>query len=103
MSFYNIYIIKQPLLNENLVREIQTVYEFHIKSSIKPNNAYEPENMQIFYLDLKNMPHGEIGEGKSPRSKADCVIKTSEQDLNELIADELKLKAIYRMFSSLKN
>ena len=76
-----------PHLNENLVKEIQTVYEFHIRmKQIKENaNTNQEDNKQIFFLDLKNVPKGQAGIGFSLYSKADCIIKLSEEDLFDLL------------------
>lgn len=79
----------QPLLNENLVKDINLVYEFHIKST-KNQNAYEQDKYDIYYLDLKNVPNGQVGIGSSLYSKADCIIRTTDKDLNDLIQDKLK-------------
>jgi putative sterol carrier protein len=79
----------QPLLNENLVKEINLVYEFHIKST-QNQNAYEQDKYDVYYLDLKNVPNGQIGIGNSLFSKADCIIRTTDKDLNDLIQDKLK-------------
>ena len=81
-----------PHLNENLVKEIQTVYEFHIRmKQIKENaNTDQEDNKQIFFLDLKNVPKGQAGIGFSLYSKADCIIKLSEEDLFDLLTDNLK-------------
>jgi putative sterol carrier protein len=77
----------QPLLNESLVKDINLVYEFHIKSTSKN----EQNQYQVYYLDLKNVPTGSLGVGSSPfASKADCIIKTTDKDLSELIQDKLK-------------
>lgn len=74
----------EPHLNEQLVNEIQTVYEFHIKTD--SGN----ENLEIFHLDLKSSPKGIIGIGPAIFSKTDCVIKLSEEDLTDLLNDKLK-------------
>ena len=79
----------QPLITENLIREIQTVYEFHIKSQ-KNQNKYEEEKFEIFFLDLKTLPSGNMGVGPCLLSKVDCVIKLSDEDLNDLLTDNLK-------------
>lgn len=71
----------EPLINEKVVKEIDTVYEFHIKMH---------DQCEIFHLDLKNVPKGLIGRGPSLFSKADCVIKLSAEDLKELLTDNLK-------------
>lgn len=84
MSPYNILKLLEPLINESHVKEIQTVYEFHIQSKNDENNV------EIFYLDLKNMTKGKIGPGTSPFSKTDCVIRMTDEDLNELLSDNLK-------------
>lgn len=75
-----------PHLNENLVREIQTVYEFHIK--VKKNELNQ--ETKVFFLDLKNVPKGQAGSGSSLFSKADCIISLSEEDLIDLLTDNLK-------------
>lgn len=75
-----------PHINENLVKEIQTVYEFHIKMK----KDAKAEDCQVFFLDLKNVPKGQAGPGRSMFSKADCTIKLSEEDLIELLSDNLK-------------
>lgn len=83
-----------PHLNEHLVKEIQTVYEFHIKMKKKEGNNstgnYPQEDNQIFFLDLKNVSKGQAGTGNSIFSKADCIIKLSEEDLFDLLSDNLK-------------
>lgn len=84
MSPYKILKLMEPLLNENLVQEIQAVYEFHIQSTSNP------DSIEIFHLDLKTMKKGKIGPGTSPFSKTDCVIRLSDEDLNELLTDNLK-------------
>jgi putative sterol carrier protein len=88
---YKLLKLLEPLLNESVVNEIQTVYEFHIKmDSQNPNRNYQQSQIEIFYLDLKNAPKGMIGQGPSPFSKADCIIKLNDEDLNELLLDKLK-------------
>ena len=78
----------QPLLNESLIREIQTVYEFHIKH--KGANQYEEDKYEVFFLDLKSLPSGNMGIGACLFAKVDCVIKLSEEDLKDLLTDNLK-------------
>jgi hypothetical protein len=75
----------QPLINESLIREIQTVYEFHIKTK---NN--QEDKFDIFFLDLKTLPNGNMGVGPCLFSKVDCVIKLSDEDLGDLLTDNLK-------------
>lgn len=82
MSPFKILKMLEPLINESMVKEIQTVYEFHINSKSK--------EVEVFYLDLKNMQKGKIGPGHAPFSKTDCVIRISDDDLNELLMDKLK-------------
>lgn len=84
MSPYKILKLLEPLINENLVKEIQTVYEFHILSTNGDNSV------EVFYLDLKNNQKGMIGRGNAPFSKTDCVVRLSDEDLNELLTDNLK-------------
>lgn len=84
MTPYTILKLLEPLLNESMVKEIQTVYEFHIQSTTDANL------IEIFHLDLKSMSKGIIGKGYPPFSKTDCVIKLNDEDLNELLADNLK-------------
>ena len=78
----------QPLLTEHLIREIQTVYEFHIRT--KGANQYEADKFEVFYLDLKSMPAGSMGVGSCLTAKVDCIIKLSDEDLKELLTDKLK-------------
>jgi putative sterol carrier protein len=72
----------EPLINEKVVKEINTVYEFHIRKN--------DQSVEVYHLDLKNVPRGKIGHGPSLFSKADCVIKLSDEDLKELLTDNLK-------------
>lgn len=71
----------EPLINEKLVLEINTSYEFHIKIG---------DDVQVYHLDLKCPPRGSIGRGPSLFSKCDCVIKLNDHDLKELLMDNLK-------------
>jgi putative sterol carrier protein len=87
MTPFKILKLLEPLIKENMVNEIKTVYEFHIKTKNKQDGH---ETIEIFYLDLKNLPKGQIGHGNSPLSKVDCIIKLSEDDLHELLTDKLK-------------
>ena len=81
----------EPLLNENLVNEIQTVYEFHIRmESLNNDKNYQESRVDVFHMDLKNVPKGKIGRGSSLFGKADCVIKLNDADLAELLIDKLK-------------
>ena len=41
-------------------------------------------------MDLKNVSKGKAGTGNSIFSKADCIIKLSEEDLFDLLSDNLK-------------
>ena len=82
-SPFNILKLLEPHINESLVKEIQTVYEFHITSN-------ESEKVDVFFLDLKHLPKGQMGIGPSMFSKVDCVIKLSGDDLKELLTDRLK-------------
>ena len=84
MSPFKVLKMLEPLINESMVKEIQTVYEFHISSTS------ERGLVEIFFLDLKNLQKGRIGQGHSPFSRTDCVIRISEEDLNELLTDNLK-------------
>jgi erythrocyte band 7 integral membrane protein len=86
---FKLLTLLKPLLNESLIREIQTVYEFHIKAE-KHANKYEEVQNDIFYLDLKTLPNGNIGIGPCLFSKVDCVIKLNDEDLNDLLTDKLK-------------
>lgn len=52
MSPFKILKMLEPLINESMVKEIQTVYEFHINSKSK--------EVEVFYLDLKNMQKGKF-------------------------------------------
>lgn len=79
----------QPLINENLIREIQTVYEFHIRAKQGAKSSLE-EKLDIFFLDLKTLPSGSMGVGPCLFSKVDCIIKLSEEDLSDLLTDNLK-------------
>lgn len=81
----------EPLLTENLVNEIQTVYEFHIRmDSLNTNKVYDQSQVEMFHLDLKSPPKGRIGRGMSLFQRADCIIKMNDQDLVELLTDKLK-------------
>ncbi len=84
---YRLLKMMEPLINENLVKEIQTVYEFHLR--IK-KNLNEEEKIEIFHLDLKNSAKGQLGLGPCMFSKADCIIKLSDEDLSDLLTDKLK-------------
>lgn len=84
MSPFKILKMMEPLINESMVKEIQTVYEFHISSTSERGVD------EVFYLDLKNLQKGKIGQGNAPFSKTDCVIRISDEDLNELLTDNLK-------------
>lgn len=88
VSPYKVLKLLEPLINESLVKEIQTVYEFHIKS--KSTSQYEHDKCEIFHLDLKYAPKGKLGTGPYMFAKVDCIIKLSDQDLNELLTDNLK-------------
>lgn len=74
----------EPLLNEKVVQEINTTYEFHIKIDS------EPSSVEIYHLDLKTPPRGSIGKGPSIFSRTDCAIKLSDRDLADLLTDRLK-------------
>jgi hypothetical protein len=89
MSPMKLFKLLEPLINENLVKEIQTVYEFHIKI-VNSSDRYSEERVETFHLDLKNSPKGLIGRGASLFSKPDCTIKLNDQDLKELLSDNLK-------------
>lgn len=86
---YKLLTLLKPLLNESLIKEVQTVYEFHITAE-KSANKYEAIKSDIFYLDLKTLPNGNIGIGPCLSSKVDCVIKLNDEDLNDLLTDKLK-------------
>lgn len=89
---HKLIALLQPQLNETLVKEINTVYEFHIKTTgnNKSQFEFEADTWDVYYLDLKNVPKGQVGVGASVLSKADCVIKTTDKDLHELITDKMK-------------
>ena len=89
-SAFKLIKMIQPLLNEQLVSDVQTVYEFHIRCDSAPGGGGGSAHYESYYLDLKNVPCGQVGKGHSLFSKADCVIRTSERDLNELLTDQLK-------------
>lgn len=90
----------EPLINEKLVLEIGTTYEFHINVESNGSNGSAPctsysastasPSIEIYHLDLKTPPRGSIGKGPSLFSKADCVIKLSDRDLSDLLMDNLK-------------
>lgn len=52
MTPYTILKLLEPLLSESMVKEIQTVYEFHIQSTT------DKDLIEIFHLDLKSMNKG---------------------------------------------
>lgn len=52
MSPFQILKLLEPIMTENLVKEIQCVYEFHISSTTTKGSV------EIFYLDLKNLNKG---------------------------------------------
>ncbi|CAF0721745.1 unnamed protein product [Brachionus calyciflorus] len=76
----------QPLLTETLIKEINVVYEFHIKII----NKSKDEKIEIFHLDMKNNVKNRVGLGQSLFSKSDCIIKMSDEDLKDLLNDKLK-------------
>ncbi len=84
MSPFKILKMLEPLMDESMVQDTQTVYEFHISSTT------EIGKIEVFYLDLKNMKRGKVGQGNAPFSKCDCAIRINDQDLNELLTDNLK-------------
>jgi hypothetical protein len=83
----------QPFITEQDVRDINTVYEFHIK--VVRNGDRNEEEIKIYHLDLKNFPKGLIGPGVSQHCRADCVIKMNHSDLDELLTDKLKPFSAY--------
>ena len=85
ISPFKILKLLEPFINENVVREIQKIYEFHLR--IK---QLEDFKFEIFYLDLKSLPNGQLGMGRCPIDKVDCIIKMNEEDLNDLLTDKLK-------------
>ena len=90
-SPYKILKLVEPLLNESLVNDIQTVYEFQIRlDSLNHDKNYQESKCEVFHLDLKNAPKGMIGRGPYLFSKADCIIRLNDQDLAELMTDKLK-------------
>ena len=94
LSPFQLLKLFEPLINEQVVREVQTVYEFHL--NIKPVDGGEQKatlngtKVEVFHLDLKYSPKGHIGFGPYLAAKADCIIKMSDEDLNELLTDKLK-------------
>ena len=92
ISPYHLLKLFEPLVNENVVNEVQTLYEFHIKT--KSTNAYEHDKVEVFHLDLKYAPKGMIGYGPS-MAKADCTIRVNAEDLNDLLTDKLKPFSAY--------
>jgi putative sterol carrier protein len=90
-SPFRVLKLVEPLINEAMVKEIQTVYEFQIRmDSTNPDLNYKQSEIEVFHLDLKNAPKGLIGRGPSLFGKSDCTIKLSDQDLTELLMDKLK-------------
>jgi putative sterol carrier protein len=90
-SPFRVLKLVEPLINESVVKEIQTVYEFHIRmDSVNNDKVYQESKIEVFHLDLKNSPKGLIGRGPSVFGKSDCVIKLNDQDLTELLTDKLK-------------
>ena len=93
----------EPLINESLVNEIQTLYgrnsyfiklkinfyfiflEFHIRNE---NEA----QMKKFFVNLK-YNKGSVGYGnyliENNSAKVDCCIKVNENDLNEILLERL--------------
>lgn len=93
LSPFQLLKLFEPLINEQVVREVQTVYEFHL--NIKQNDGGNKSTLngskvEVFHLDLKYSPKGHIGFGPYLMSKADCIIKMTDEDLNELLTDKLK-------------
>ncbi|RNA13421.1 stomatin 1 isoform X2 [Brachionus plicatilis] len=85
--------IIEPLITENLVKEINTVYEFHlIRNS---NNPKKENECEVFHLDIKNNVKHRVSIGECLFSKTDCVIKISEESLNDLLNENLKPFAAY--------
>lgn len=78
----------EPLLTDNIVKEINTVYEFHIKS--KSSDPYKADSFEVFYLDLKSEQKSRVGMGQSLFAKTDCIIKLCDEDLKDLLTDKLK-------------
>lgn len=75
----------EPLVNESLVNEIQTLYEFHIKSE-------NEDQIKRFFVNLK-YNQGSVGHGnyliQNSSAKVDCCIKVNEKDLNEILLERL--------------
>jgi putative sterol carrier protein len=75
----------EPLINESLVNEIKTLYEFNIKNE-------QNEQIKKFYINLK-YDQGSVGYGnylvENPTAKFDCCIKINEFDLNEILLERL--------------
>ena len=85
ISPFKILKLLEPLINESVVKEIQKIYEFHIR--IKQQ---QESKVDIFYLDLKSLPKGHLGLGCCLIDKVDCIIRMNEEDLNDLLTDKLK-------------
>lgn len=80
--------LMEPLINENMIKDINAVYEFHIKR--KSNDPYKQDVCEIFHLDLKNSLKNRVGLGPSLFCKSDCIIKLGDEDLKDLLNDNLK-------------
>lgn len=78
----------EPLITENIVKEIDAVYEFHIIG--KFDNLKQENKREIFHLDIKNNVSNRVSIGIQNTSKTDCIIKLTEESLNDLLADKLK-------------
>jgi hypothetical protein len=73
----------EPLINQTSVQKIQTVYELHVKNR-------DTDRVDIIFLNLKH-GCGSSGFGKFDSSgmNADCTIKLSVHDLNEILLERL--------------
>lgn len=75
----------RPLINETLVNEINTLYEFDIKNETT-------NQINKFYVNLK-YNKGSVGSGsyltENSLAKVDCTIKINENDLNDILLEKL--------------
>jgi hypothetical protein len=73
----------EPLINENSVQKIQTLYEFHIKNT-------NTDVVDIIFLNLKyNCGSCGLGRFNALDARVDCTIKLSANDLNEILMERL--------------
>lgn len=77
----------ESLITENLVKEINRVYEFHIIKDFEDQT--KEKKCDIFYLDIKNEIKSRVLIETRTFTKSDCIIKLNEESLNDLLNDNL--------------